>query len=82
MKTLIGYFDKFNIKNEFGVLQIRFGKSVQDRAMAGVVAYQLGNAIYVAECNGEDEQIKVISTNYTMVVGTIDELLKMRKGME
>lgn len=80
MKTLIGYFDKFSIKNEFGVLQIRFNKA-EYRTTEGVVAYQFGNAIYIARYSGDKEQVKVISTNYTVTVATFDELVEMHKVM-
>lgn len=79
MKELIGYFKSFSVQNEFGVAQIHLGENVQDRAMAKIVVYQIGNAIMVATCNGYDETLLLISNTYTIKVG---DLYKMAKGIK
>ena len=76
MKQLIGYYTYVHIDGSSVTL---YG-NVLDRADALVVVYLIGNVLYIAKCNCEEEFMIFMSSKFSLFVGDNDLVYKLHKG--
>ena len=76
MKQLIGYYTYVHIDGS----SVELCGNVVNRANALIVVYLIGNVLYIAKCNCEEEFVIFMSSKFSIIVGDNDMIYKLHKG--